>query len=110
MMYKEGFFSSLKFSRPENRLTRKLLLIRKKSKATFDKGTKKDVFNEGDLVLRWDARREDKAKHRKFDNLWYGPFRITKVMNNNTFLLHNLDNTEIFGGPVNGRFLKNYFI
>jgi hypothetical protein len=60
--------------------------------------------------LRWDSRREDKEKHGKFDNLWYGPFRITKVMNNNTFLLHNLDNTEIFGDPVNGRFLKHYFI
>jgi hypothetical protein len=81
-----------------------------KIKATFDKETKKYVFNEGDLVLRWDARRKDKAKHRKFDNLWYGPFRITKVMNNNTFLLHNLDNTEIFGAPVNGRFLKHYII
>jgi hypothetical protein len=61
-------------------------------------------------VLRWDARREDKAKHGKFDNLWYGPFRIAKVMNNNTFLLHNLDNTEIFWGPMNGSFLKHYFL
>jgi hypothetical protein len=40
-------------------------------------------------VLRWDARREDKAKHGKFDNLWYGPFIIAKVMNNNTFLYRN---------------------
>jgi len=70
----------------------------RKVKATFDNGTKKDIFNEGYLVLRWDARREDKEKHGKFDNLWYGPFRIAKVMNNNTFLLHNLDNTETFGG------------
>jgi hypothetical protein len=61
-------------------------------------------------VLRWDARREDKEKHGEFNNLWYGPLRIAKVMNNNTFLLHNLDNTTNFGGPVNGRFLKNYFL
>jgi hypothetical protein len=31
----------------------------RKVKATFDKGTKKCIYNEGDLVLRWDARRED---------------------------------------------------
>jgi hypothetical protein len=81
-----------------------------KVKAMLYKGNKKDVFNEGDLVLRWDARREDKEKHGKFDNLWYGPFRIAKVMDNNTFLLHNLDDTKNFGGPVNGRFLRHYFI
>jgi hypothetical protein len=61
-------------------------------------------------VLRWDARREDKEKHGKFDNLWYDPFTIVKVTDNNTFLLHNLDNTKSFGGPVNGRFLKHYFV
>jgi hypothetical protein len=88
----------------------KVVAHQRKVKATFDKGTKKDFCNEGDLVLRWDARREDKEKHGKFDNLWYGPFRIAKVMYNNTFLLHNLDDTETFGGPVNGRFLKHYFL
>jgi hypothetical protein len=60
-------------------------------------------------VLRCDARREDESKYGKFENLWYGPFRIAKVMNNNTFLLHNLDYSEILGGLVNGRFLKHYF-
>jgi hypothetical protein len=59
--------------------------------------------------LRWDARRENKYKHGKFDNLWYGPFKVSKVMNKNTFILHNLDDSEILGGPVNGRFLKHYF-
>ena len=91
-------------------VNQKVATHQSKVKATFDKGTKKDIFNEGDLVLRWDARREYKEKHGKFYNLWYGPFRIAKVMNNNTFLLHNLDNTETFGGLVNGRFLKNCFL
>jgi hypothetical protein len=80
-----------------------------KVKTTFDKKTKKDSFQTGDLVLRWDARREDKPKHGKFDNLWFGPFKIPKFMNNNTFVLQNLDDSEIFGGPINGRFLKHYF-
>jgi hypothetical protein len=88
----------------------KVVVHQRKFKAMFDKGTKKDIFKEGYLVLRWDARREDKAKHGKFDNLWYGPFKIVEVMNNNNFLLHNLDDTEIFGGPVNGRFLRHYLL
>jgi flagellar hook assembly protein FlgD len=103
-------FQLIEVQQAKEQVNQKATSHQNKIKATFDKGTKKDVFNEGDLVLRWDARREDKEKHGKFDNLWYGPFRITKVMNNNTFLLHNLDNTEIFGGPVNGRLLKHYFI
>jgi hypothetical protein len=74
-------------------VNQKVVAHQRKFKATFDKGTKKYIFNDGYLVLRWDARREDKAKHGKFDNLWYGPFRIAKVMDNNIFLLHNLDNT-----------------
>ena len=92
------------------KMDQKVVIHQRKFKATFDKGTKKYDFNEGDLVLRWDARREDKAKHGKFDNVWYGPFRIAKGMDNNTFLLHNLDDTKPFGGPVNGRFLKHYFL
>jgi hypothetical protein len=61
-------------------------------------------------VLIWDARREEKTKHGNFDKLWYSPFRIAKVMDNNTFFLHNLDDTKTFGGLVNGRFLKYYFL
>jgi hypothetical protein len=80
-----------------------------KVKVAFDKNTKRDSFNAGDLVMRWDVRREDKSKHGKFDNLWFGPFKIAKVLDNNTFLLHNLDDTKIIGRPINGRFLKHYF-
>jgi hypothetical protein len=103
-------FQMIEVQQVREQVNQKVVAHQSKVKATFDKGTKKDIFNEGDLVLRWDARREDKEKHGKFDNLWYGPFRIAKVMDNNTFLLHNLDNTETFGGPVNGRFLKHYFL
>jgi hypothetical protein len=90
-------------------LNEKTEAYQSKVKATFDRKTKKDTFQAGDLVLRWDTRREDKPKHGKFDNLWFGPFKVVKVMDNNTFILQNMDDTEIFGGPVNGRFLKHYF-
>jgi hypothetical protein len=78
-------------------------------KESFDKKAKEDVFQTGDLVLKWDAYRQDKGKHGKFDTLWTGPFIISQVLQNNTFLLQNLEGNEVFGGPVNGRFLKTYF-
>jgi hypothetical protein len=90
-------------------LHQEIVIYHNKVKATFDKKTKKDNFQEGDIVLRWDDRRVDRSKYGKFENLWYGPFRIARVMNNNNFLLHNLDDNEILGGPVNGWFLKKYF-
>jgi len=45
-------------------------------KSSFDKKTKNDIFREGDLVLRWDVKRDDKSKHDKFNNLWFGPFKV----------------------------------
>ena len=32
----------------------------------------------------------EKNKHGNFDNMWLGPFKIAKVMGNNTFVLWNL--------------------
>jgi hypothetical protein len=69
-----------------------------------------DSFQIGDWVLKWDALRQEKGKHSKFDSLWTGPFMITQVQNNNTFILQNLEGEEVFSGPVNGRFLKLYFV
>ena len=75
-----------------------------------DKREKKQVFQEDDLVLRWDARREDHGKHGKFDNLWFGPFNVAQVLENNTFILEHLDDDQLTGGPVNGHYLKNLFV
>jgi hypothetical protein len=60
-----------------------------------------------DLVLKWDAHKE--YHHGKFDSLWLGPFKVDKVLDNNNFLLQNLEGEEVFGGPVNGRFMKKLF-
>ena len=38
-------------------------------KQVFDRRAKADSFSLGDLVLKWDARHEDKGKHGKFDEL-----------------------------------------
>ena len=75
----------------------------------FDKRTKESDFKIGDKVLKWDSRREDKGKHGKFDNLCQGPYLIQYVVGNNAFFLQELDGAEFFGGPVNGRVLKDYF-
>jgi hypothetical protein len=44
-------------------------------------------FEQGDLMLKWDAPRQEKGKHSKFDALWLRPFKIIEVFSNNTYRL-----------------------
>ena len=90
-------------------LVDKISLHQSKVKQTFDRKVKEDVFKTRDLVLKWDAARQEKGKHGKFDALWIGPFMISSVKKNNTFDLQNIAGEEVPGGPFNGRFLKAYF-
>jgi hypothetical protein len=76
-------------------------------KTLFDLKAKDREFLLGDLVLRWDARKEEAAKHDKFDHLWYGPFRVSAPEGKNSFLLENIDG-EVLSAPVNRRYLKHY--
>ena len=69
----------------------KAQVIHENIKKMFDKRPKEDDFELGDLVLRWDARNEDKGKHGKFDNLWTGPYMIQAFRGNNAFLLNNAE-------------------
>jgi hypothetical protein len=86
----------------------KTRVIQESIKKIFDKRTKEDDFELGDLVLRWDAINEDKGKHGKFDSLWRGPYMIQAFRGNNAFFLNNVDGTDLPGRPVNGRILKHY--
>jgi hypothetical protein len=90
-------------------LLEKTELHQERIKESFDKKVKSNVFKTGDLVLKWDAARQEKGKHDKFEALWTGPFVITAVQQNNTFVLQTLSGEEVAGGPFNGRFLKIYF-
>jgi len=54
--------------------------------------------------------KKKKGKHGKFDALWIGPFIIAQAQMNNNFTLKNLDGEGVFDVPVNGWFLKLYFI
>ena len=84
-------------------------LIRENIKKIFDKRTKAASFAIGDKILKWDARREDKGKHNKLDNLWMGPYIINDFRGDHAFFLTDIDGIELPGSPVNGRMLKNYF-
>jgi hypothetical protein len=87
---------------------KKTQVVQESIKKIFNKRTKEDEFELGDLVLRWDSRNEDKGKHEKFDSLWKGPYIIHAFRVNNAFFLNNNDGTNLPGGPVNGRMLKHY--
>jgi hypothetical protein len=65
-------------------------------KRVFDKKANKEEFQIGDLVLKWDAPKQDKGKHDKFEALWIGPFRISEVFSNNTYSLQDLEGEEVF--------------
>jgi hypothetical protein len=81
-----------------------------KIKQAFDRKVRKEDFQLGDLVLKWDAPKQDRGNHNKFEALWIGPFKISKIYPNNTYRLQNLEGDQVFGGPVNGHFLKKFFI
>ena len=102
-------FQLIHLSEERERVNQKALDFKDIMKVAFDKKVKKEVFQVNDLVLRWDIRRGAKAKYEKFDNLWFGPFQIMEVLENNMFVLKSLDGSEILGSPVNGRLLKHYF-
>ena len=87
----------------------KLLVNKKKRKNILDKKAITRDFCPGDLVLKWDAKIENKGKHGKFDNLWMGPYLISVVQENNTFILVEI-NGEILEGTINGRLLKCLFL
>eukprot|EP00253_Pinus_taeda_P029425 PITA_29425 len=91
-------------------LVEKVAAYQRSIKEAFDKKAKRNNFQIGDLVLKWDALKEKKGNHGKFDALWTGPFIISQVQRNNTFMLKSMGGETVFDGPVNGRFLKDYVV
>ena len=49
-------------------------LVQENMKKQFDKRTKANNFQVGNVILKWDSRREEKGKHGKFENLWKGRY------------------------------------
>ena len=81
-----------------------------KIKNIFDRRTKLEDFHVGDLVLIWDAVREEKGNHGKFNNLWKGPYKITTFAGKNAYMLEEVEDGCVLGASVNGRLLKHYFV
>ena len=79
-----------------------------KVKKGFDRKTKPDDFQQGDLVLKWDASREEEGKHGKFEHLWKCPYQIAKDHGNNSYVLQEINGDPFSRGLVNGIFLKHY--
>eukprot|EP00253_Pinus_taeda_P021772 PITA_21772 len=80
--------------------------LEEKIKKIYDRKAKADKFQLEEVVLKWDARNEEKGKHGKFENIWKGPFKIVAYHGQNAFLLKEMNGEECPEGPVNGRLLK----
>ena len=74
----------------------------------FDRKAKLDDFQQGYLVLKWDARHEDKGKHGKFKHLWKVPYQVIDNRGNNSYVLQDTNGNLFLGELVNGQFLKHY--
>ena len=77
-----------------------------KMKNNFDRRVKEEQFQIDDLVLKWDAPKED--KHGKIDHMWVGPYVIAGHRGKNAFLLEYTNWVSLDSNPVNGIFLKHY--
>ena len=82
--------------------------LQEKIKKIYDRKAKAEKFQLDDVVLKWDARNEEKGKHGKFENLWKGPFKIAPYRGQNAFLLKEMNGEDCPGGSINGRLLKQY--
>ena len=90
----------IEFQQNRDEVDEKLQKYQDNMKALFDQKAKDREFLLGDLVLKWEARKEDVGKHGKFDQIWCGPYKITASKGKNVFLLENLDR-KILNAPIN---------
>ena len=73
-------------------------------KTLYDKRMASRKFEDGDLVLMWNARIEDKGKHGKFDPIWLGPYLIETTWSEDSYVLKDLSD-NILELPIHGQFL-----
>jgi hypothetical protein len=66
------------------------------------------VFQDEDLVLKWDKENELKGRHTKFQNIWLAPYLIHQKIEPGMLKCITLegDKEEL---PVNDQILKLYF-
>jgi hypothetical protein len=76
-------------------------------KKCFDKKDKSAIFKVNDKVLLWDVAHAENGKHSKFQKLWLGPYKVTSVIGNNSYLLKDMEE-KLFSFTTNGSHLKHY--
>ena len=86
----------------------KAYIFQCKMKRIFNRRAKPNDFQQGDWVLKWDVRYEDKGKHGNFDHIWKGPYQVAEDQGNNTYVLQEGNGDFFVGGPINGLFLRHY--
>jgi len=94
----------------KDQLIEKFLAHKKRIKEAFDRKTKMENFQVGELILKLDAMKEMKGNHGKFNALCSGPFIIAKIQGNNTFILQIMEGETVFDGPMNQQLLKVYVV
>ena len=78
----------LKLDEERQKTREKFAIHQSRIKRWFDKKSAGgQVFEIGDLVLKWDKAHEEKGKHAKFQALWTGPFHIKEKLGPHTFTL-----------------------
>jgi len=77
-------------------------------KKYFDKKAKTDSFHIGQKVLFSDSTHAERGKHTKFQKLWIGPYTISSVIGQNSYLLSDQD-SRLLAYTTNGSHLKPYY-
>ena len=60
-----------------DQLIERSVIFQRKTMEAFDRKEKMDNLQVSDWVLKWDALKEKKGNHGKFDALWIGSFVIS---------------------------------
>ena len=97
---------TIELEEQRNKAYDKVQVHQEKMKNTFDRRVKEEQFQIDDLVIKWDAPKEE--KHGKFDYMCIGPYVIAGYKVENTFILEYPNGVSFESNPVNGIFLKHY--
>jgi hypothetical protein len=76
-------------------------------KKYFNKSVKTVKFKINEKVLLWYSTHADRGRHSKFQKLWLGPFNISFVLGDNSYILKYLQE-QFFSYSTNNSHLNHY--
>jgi hypothetical protein len=76
-------------------------------KKYFNKSVNTVKFKVNEKVLLWDSTHADRGRHSKFQKLWLGPFKISFVLGDNSYILKYLQE-QFFSYNTNNSHLNHY--